>query len=294
MFKEKIESKNVSLEDWVEEAKADPKLYESRKIVEILLTGIGLSENLRETLYLKGGTLMAIAFKSGRATGDVDFSSTGNHEETFRLLPAELDEKMEKAATELGYLDIVTRVQTVKRRPRPKTFPEASFPALDLTIGYAKRDTKDEEHLIRKHSSNIIKVEISFKEQIYAFQTLNLNEPQISIRAYNITDLIAEKFRALFQQKTRNRNRRQDVYDIAFLIENHEFGKKEKEAIKNSLIKKAKSRELIISKASLDDPEIKERAGKEWETLQQEIKEPLPEFEIQFSKVKNFFENLPW
>ena len=59
------------------------------------------------------------------------------------------------------------------------------------------------------------------------------------ISAYGLTDLIAEKFRALLQQVPRNRYRRQDIYDIAHLIERFALDESELVAILEASAKSA-------------------------------------------------------
>ncbi|WP_284145677.1 hypothetical protein [Pseudosulfitobacter pseudonitzschiae] len=44
---------------------------------------------------------------------------------------------------------------------------------------------------------------MSFRDQVYAFQELNLHGAGVAVRAFTIHELIAEKFRALLQQITR-------------------------------------------------------------------------------------------
>ena len=44
---------------------------------------------------------------------------------------------------------------------------------------------------------------------------------------------------------------------------------------------------------SLDAPEIKKRAGTDWQTMKLEVGE-IPEFEDYFARVSEFYRNLPW
>ena len=62
---------------------------------------------------------MALAFKSNRVTGDVDFSSIAEPAEFAEKAVAELNDLLPRAAINLGYLNLVCRVQTVKKMPRP-------------------------------------------------------------------------------------------------------------------------------------------------------------------------------
>ena len=69
---EQTEIVDVDVRAWVETAKTDPLRYRDRQVTEIVLAAIGVAPNLKKTLVLKGGAVMALAFKSERVTGDVD------------------------------------------------------------------------------------------------------------------------------------------------------------------------------------------------------------------------------
>lgn len=212
---------DIDVRSWVEAARADPQLHRDRQVTEVVLAAIGLSPSLRDGLVLKGGTLMALAFQSNRVTGDIDFSAQADPAGFDDLLRAALDASLGPAAIQLGYLDLVCRVQGIKRRPRPELFEDADFPALEVRIGSALRHTPQEQLLAEGRAARILLVEISFRDQVYDFQELHLEKPAVGVRAFTLEELIAEKLRALLQQPIRRRNRRQDVYDIAFLLDRH-------------------------------------------------------------------------
>ncbi|MFD2578262.1 nucleotidyl transferase AbiEii/AbiGii toxin family protein [Novosphingobium colocasiae] len=272
-----------------------PQLYLDRQVTEIVLAAIGLSPSLSQSLVLKGGTLMALAFGSRRVTGDVDFSATVPPDGFDDLLRDELDAKLHAAAIKLGYLDLVCRVQGVKRRPHSDLFENAEFPALELRVGSAERGSKQEAALAEGKASRILFVEVSFRDQVYAFQELNLGEADIAVRAFTLGELIAEKkLRALLQQPIRNRNRRQDVYDIALLIDENPLGDALRVKIFGDVDRKSADRAGSSPRArSIDDPEVARRAQRDWETLRLEVSD-LPPFEERFAAVREFYRSLPW
>ncbi len=288
-----IDTVNVDVRAWVESARADPQLYRDRQVTEIVLAAIGLSPSLHESLVLKGGTLMAIAFGSSRVTGDVDFSARRPPDGFEEMLRGELDEKLGPAAIKLGYLDLVCRVQGIKRRPRPDLFEGADFPALELRIGSAMRGSQQEALLAVGKAARTLFVEISFCDQVYAFQELHLGRANVAIQAFTLEELIAEKLRALLQQPGRNRNRRQDVYDIAFLLETNEVDEAMRERIHATLVEKCRSRKITPSRNSIDNPEVRDRAEKEWETLRLELAD-LPPFDDRFERIAALYRSLPW
>lgn len=288
-----VEIVGVDIRAWVESARADPQLYHDRQVTEIVLAAIGLSTSLSQSLVLKGGTLMALVFGSRRVTGDVDFSATVPPDGFDDLLRSELNAKLPVAAIKLGYLDLICRVQGVKRRPHSDLFENAEFPALELRVGSAERGSRQELALAEGKASRILFVEVSFRDQVYAFQELNLGEVDVAVRAFTLDELIAEKLRALLQQPIRNRNRRQDVYDIALLLDENPLDDALRTTILETLIEKCRSRGIEPTRESIDDPEVARRAQRDWNTLRLEVSDLSP-FEERFAAVREFYRSLPW
>jgi hypothetical protein len=67
-----------------------------------------------------------------------------------------------------------------------------------------------------------------------------------------------------------------------------------KHVLLESIIHKAEDRDLKLSKNILNDEEIINCSRDEYEQLNQEIEGDLPEFEILYTTVKDYFESLPW
>ncbi len=293
MQDEQAELVDVNVRDWVESARADPQLYRDRQVTEIVLSAIGLAPTLKTSLVLKGGTLMALAFRSDRVTGDVDFSAIVQPDGFDELLKEELDQALPIAGVRLGYIDLVCRVQGIKRRPRPDNFEGADFPALEIKIGFAQRGTQQEALLSEGKAARTLLVEVSFRDQVYAFQQLHLIDADVAVQAFTLSELVAEKFRALLQQPIRKRNRRQDVYDIAHLVARHDFDVETRSTIHRTLVGKCASRGIHPTQDSLEDPEVQQRAAREWDTLKLELAD-LPPFEEQFALVAELYRSLPW
>ncbi len=284
---------SVDIRAWVEDARANPDQYRDRQVTEIVLAAIGVTPCLNSNLVLKGGAAMALAFKSNRVTADVDFTSIVEPEGFSDLIAEELNIVLPKTAIRLGYLNLLCRVQTVKKLPRPSNFEEHDFPALKIRIGSAERGTREEQWLRAGKAIRVLEIEISFRDQVYAFQELNLTGAGVAVRAFTLHELIAEKIRALLQQPIRNRHRRQDVYDIAYLVEAKDLTEEDKRIILNTLIEKCHTRGILASSNSIDNPEVKERAEADWNTLSLELGH-LPPFEERFSIVRQLYQSLPW
>lgn len=282
--------KEAGISHWVKAADNNQPLYLQRQAIAVLLAAIGLDDQLSENLVLKGGTLMSIAFKSERATGDVDLTGF-NADITLEHLHDTLDGLMRRAAATIGYATLRCQVQTIKKQPKAEGFPENfNAPALAVTIAYTQAGSKEEERLNRGNASSVIQVDISFKECVFQKTDLHLHYPGIKISAYSITDILAEKLRATIQQVKRShvRNRRQDIYDIAFLLNNNSIKEDDKANILTAFLAKCAVRNLTVDQHSLDDPAIKAASQKEWETIYLEVSE-LPDFENCFTLVHDFY-----
>ena len=277
----------------MELAKTDLVRYRDRQVTEIVLATIGIAPNLKKTLVLKGGAVMALAFKSERVTGDVDFSADADPEAFAQFVVEELNALLPKTAITLGYIDLLCRVQSVKKMPKAKNFEDHDFPALLVRIGSAVRGTGEEKRLDAGQATRVLDMEISFRDQVYAFQELSLTDAGVAVRAFTLHELIAEKFRALLQQPIRNRYRRQDVYDIAFLAETNPLDDEDRAKILMTLVEKCRTRSIEPDIASIDDPEIVKRAQADWDTLKLELSD-LPPFEERFAIVRELYVSMPW
>jgi hypothetical protein len=204
-----------------------------------------------------------------------------------------LNPAMDRATAQLGYLDLICRVQKLRRMPKAATFETDTGPALKITIGHARRGTNEEARLAAKQATHVLQLDLSFNEPILFPTKALLSRPSLSIKAYSPNDIIAEKLRALIQQPIRNRNRRQDVYDIVWLLDAHKPDDISRANILESVISKADARDIVISVDSFDNPEIKRRAELDWNTMELEVGD-LPPFEILFEQVRNFYRSLPW
>ena len=281
----------INIEEWVESAKGNPELYRRRQMTDITPNAIARTESLNEKVFLKGGTLMGVVYKSPRQTVDVDLTAAEDLlvDDIENEIAELLDSEFRRVTAMLGYPKIVVKTQKVTRKPKGGG---KSFPALELKIASAQRGTPQETQLSEGKAASVIKVEISFSEPSPQIQVLELTDGQWPA-AYSLVDLIAEKYRALLQQPQRNRYRRQDVYDLNWLIEHTNINKACRTQILDAFVKKCAARYLKPTRSSLDNLEIKERAGAEWETMKLELGE-LPDFERCFARVSEFYRSLPW
>lgn len=282
---------NINVTEWVEKANDDPVAYLQRQATEITLNAIAMNTALNDKLFLKGGVLMGLAYNSPRQTGDIDLTAdivVSN--EVGDEISKQLNASFPAAAAHLGYANLILKVHSMKRQPR--IFEAAEFPALKLKIVYVERGSKQEKAFHDGKATNIIDVDISFNEPTQNIQILNLTNGY-ELHAYSLSDLIAEKYRAMLQQVTRDRIRRQDVYDLKILLDDQKIDHDIQKSILDALIEKCQSRHIEPDQESLNDPEVKRRSGAEWDTMALEIGE-LPDFEKCFQQVSEFYNALPW
>lgn len=287
MNKPHIEICNI--EEWVSQA-IDPARRELRQAVHTVLHAIAKPNHLNAQMIMKGGMLLAIRYHSSRFTKDIDFSTEQKYadfdQEKFLN---EFRSNLTWAVEDLDYA-LDCRLQKFEVRPKGE---DKNYQTLALKVGYAYKNSTKHRHLLKNKCPDILTIDYSFNEITQEKEILQLSD-QDSLEAYSFTDLIAEKFRAILQQEPRNRIRRQDSYDLYFLLKKYPVHKIEKEKILASLKIKSESGNLDIQKSSFSNEKIKSRSKKEYSQLEDEIEEPLPPFEEVYKIVQNLYENLPW
>ena len=288
------DDRKVSIEEWVNKAKEDPVKYLERQATEIILSAIGSSPRLGNQVYLKGGVLMGIAYGSPRQTGDLDLTTRLDPvEEIDEIIRTDMDGELEKSAIKLGYVDLMCRVQSINKRPSNKRFETFDFPAVEVKVGYAKRGSKQELKLKDGKCSNVVSIDLSFNEPIGSIEVIKFDDSEASVKAYSLIDLIAEKYRAFLQQEIRNRNRRQDIYDIYHLANMFELNDEERMALLNCLKEKCAARDIDPSVESIDDENLKIRAKDGWDTMELEVG-IIPSFDECYAVARDLYKKLPW
>jgi hypothetical protein len=281
---------SLDIPAWVAKASTDKKNF--REAVHIILTAIGQSTALRTKMIMKGGMLMALRYESSRFTKDADFSTRelyvqGNETE----LIAELDAQIALATAELPY-DTSCRIQRSELKP---VGADKTFPTLALNIGYApKSNARAISRLLAKQSPTIVQIDYSYNESVLDVEVLQLVDGA-ELRAYSLVNLMAEKYRSLLQQTIRNRNRRQDIYDLALLL-NHvdHWTQPERTMLKSLIVASAEPKGIQAQADSMSDPKIMEMAAKGYEDMAAEVDGPLPAFDDIYQQVLKFYEDLPW
>ena len=158
------------------------------------------------------------------------------------------------------------------------------FPSLSIKV----------EHVSKGKQRDYIPIQISFNEpDIVSVDIFDIGN-NIEVYAYSLVDVVAEKYRAILQQSTRRKKgRRQDIYDIDFLLDRFAFDNNDKNIVLEAILEKCRARDIDPSINSIDEPEIEKKARKLWDSMKLETGF-LPEFDSCFKKVRQFYRDLPW
>ena len=285
-----IEDKTIEM--WVSESDADPVKREFREAVHTILSSIAQEPDLKASMVIKGGILLAIRYQSHRYTKDIDFSTSKVLDEIDKDVVAEkLNRSMALMAESLDY-DLDCRVQSCKIQPANRT--DAQFPSIKIKIGYAYKHEAKHKRLIAGKCPTAIDIDYSLNELMPNIEEFNIGGGEV-LTAYSLTDVIAEKIRSVLQQVKRDRRRRQDIFDLYLLLEKiPDLDLYEKTRILKSLIEKAHSREIDPRPDSFRDEEVRHRSQAEYPTLADEVEGELPEFDEIYNFVQEFYESLPW
>lgn len=283
-----LEECNIA--EWV--AQADNVQREFREAVHTILVAIANDPQLKIHMVIKGGILLAVRYQSHRFTKDIDFSTT---QKSGEIDPNQIKEVLNKSfntiAQELEY-ELDCRVQSCRIQPANR--PDALYPSVKIIVGYAYKGSKKHQRLLANKSPTHVAIDYSLNELMPNLEILEIGHGD-QLRAYTLTDLIAEKLRSLLQQKIRNRTRRQDIFDLMLLIEKYpDLDNIEKQGILKSFIEKSESRNITPNYNSLDDAETRARSQKDYLTLADEIEGDLPDFDKTYDAVNNFYKALPW
>lgn len=266
-----------------------PNLPEDQAIVTVF-RAIAISDKLSKEWILKGGNALKYVFNSPRASVDLDFTertiySNVGEEELKNLLDdlcRDLQECLDKVRTGEYFEDMNIQSSQIK----PANVEKRETPAFEIKIGYSKIKDRSPPY------PDVVKLEITLNDIICEDIPHEIDGRQIQVGSLN--DIISEKLRALIQQKTRDRFRPGDVFDIWFFSSklNHLL-----EYDKISTFLKKKSEEKLdidlLKKSTFSSEEIKERAKEGFEEVEERVLGvEFPSFEDAYNEVLNLVNKL--
>jgi predicted nucleotidyltransferase component of viral defense system len=286
-----IKFEEIKIAQWVQSAD-NVENKEFRAAVHTILSAISAEKELKANMVLKGGILLAIRYQSHRFTKDIDLSTAQTLKDIRpENIVAALERGLANMVETLDY-DLDCRVQAHKLQPANQ--PDATYPSIKFSIGYAYKGTSKHKRLIKLQSPSIISIDYSLNESTPNIDSFELAQGE-ELLVYSLTDLIAEKFRSLLQQEERNRYRRQDIFDLCILLQCiDDVDSVEKKKILDSLLEKSRARGIEPAVDSFENEELKRRAKEHYATIADEIEGDLPGFDESFEYVATFYRSLPW
>mgnify|MGYP000883807301 FL=1 len=282
--------KNIDIEKWIKDSRHD-KEKSFRRAVHVILLAISNSPELRAQMIFHGGLLLTLKYKGVRHTTDLDFATKNKLVDVDeKVFLKELDKRLLESSEILPY-GLACKIQSYQIKPPGEG---KNHQTLEIKVGYAYKGEPNYKHLQRNNCTNIVKIDYSYNEINQKIEVLEFFKGP-NVQVYSLSDFVAEKYRAIIQQKTRNRNRRQDVFDIYWLIKNNLLiGDNIKNKILKSFLIKSDSRNLTVSRLILRDKDIIKHSKTEYASLAQEIDIDLPPFKEVYKIVQDYYESLPW
>lgn len=236
----------------------------------VILNCIGSDQITQRGMVLKGGNALRFAFQNPRSTKDLDFTVTG------REIPDDADRLRKLLNSVLLFAErrfgVKAKCQHLERRP-PQG-PDSTRPTYSISICYQfETDRYFHNFEERNNIPTVIPIEVSFCDLVC--ETCQWTGDQ-SVLVCSLEDILAEKLRALLQQKVRNRHRAQDVYDIAKCVRENVL---DHAKIASYLHQKAQIRDIAVRKSAFDDL-VRDMASREYD---QRIREQAPRDYIPFA-----------
>jgi predicted nucleotidyltransferase component of viral defense system len=250
----------IEIKNWCRQNNLKPHEGRQRYAEYVILSCIASDNDLSKVIVLKGGNALRFFYKSPRSTLDLDFSfDSGNFTDNETVMREKLDAALRRAGSRF---EIKTKCQRVKRNP---TREGATRPTYQITIGYQFPDDRYYHSFEERIVQPVIDVEISINDKVCESNSVSLtSDSRNKLRVCNLEDIIAEKLRALLQQPLRNRNRGQDVFDIAW---NYRENKSHLDYAKIGIFLQAKSEiRDVEAKRSAFNADVSGRAAYEYDT----------------------------
>lgn len=243
---------------------------------------------LQASLVFKGGNALDFVWVPNRSTTDLDFTldlAVEQHAFDPATLRALLERGLRSVEQALG---VTFALYGVRQRPPGEG---RTFATIEARIGYALPD-EERLRLRMRHgqtSPHMVQIEISRNEPICAATTVALDATH-QVRVSTLEDIVAEKLRALLQQPIRNRERRQDLLDIAVALRSHPD--LDRAAIAAYLLEKAAARGVPVSRAAFRDPEIARRARVDYEAMESTTRTLFIPFDEAWAELLGFVDEL--
>jgi len=256
----------------------------------VILCGIASVRSLRTKLVFKGGNALDFVMSPNRSTIDLDFSldmDMGADLASVDRLEAAFTTGLRRVSPHFG---LGLAVHSVHQNPRGS---DKTFITFQARVGHALPNER--QLLIRmsnkQTSPHVMPVEISINEPIFDSTVFSIDDRFGELRISTLEDIVGEKLRALLQQAIRNRNRRQDVLDLAVAIRMNPA--LDRDHVASALLMKAQARNVPVSRAAFMSDELARRAGLDYDALEATTRTLFIPFDEALAMVLAFVNELP-
>lgn len=229
-----------------------------------VLRAIGSVPLLIDSLVFKGGNALDFVWLPNRSTTDLDFSLDSYSGITISEA-ALIENMLVQGCNSVGpQLNTTLKLHQFRQNPPG---PDRQFFTYHIKIGYVLKDQTTLIRNISRGASNpqTVELDISVNEAICEDHMTRIDS-RLSLRVATPADIVAEKLRAILQQASRNRQRAQDVLDIAGILESDiELNP---ESVSRFLLKKAAARSVTVSKSAFRNAETVVRSSTDYAALE--------------------------
>jgi predicted nucleotidyltransferase component of viral defense system len=252
-----------------------------------ILCAIATSRRLHDGLVFKGGNALDFIWHPNRSTVDLDFTAGPRirpEDEPETWIEETLQQALNLTTTATG---THYRVHRIRRQPPGD---DKTFVSLEARIGFAHQDQASLRQRMEagEPSPQVVPVEISLNEVLCDVVEASIDDVH-NLRVCTIEDIVAEKLRALLQQKTRNRVRSQDLLDIVVVIREHHV---DSARVGRYLLQKAEARQVSVSRSAYRDPEVIVRTAQDFDPLRSTVRHTFVEFQDALEELLAFVDSL--
>jgi len=255
-----------------------------------ILQAVAHSRELSRLLVFKGGNALDFVWQPNRSTTDLDFSIDmtldGSDVDDLRLR-----ELFDGALFRAGRsLNIAFRAQSIRRNPPSERHTFATY---QMKIAYALQDQRAVIQMIERQqpTPHVVDLDISLNDVVCESSNVNIGGTH-PLRTCTIEDIIAEKLRALLQQPIRNRNRAQDLLDIAVCLRDATRPIIDRTKVAVFLQQKSEARFVPVSIAAFHREEVLTRARSGYDELQHTTRVAFISYDEAVSELHQFVGSL--
>ena len=226
-----------------------------RRLAQIvILRRIARTTDVSRMLAFKGGNALRLCHHSPRTTVDLDFSALGLPDD-LNVVAASISRALSESTVEPN---LRCKVHSAHRNPPG---PDKTTPTYLVNISYSFPGDRHYSAFFEPatRSLRFIPVDVSINDVVCEVCDVFLeDDEEHSLSVCVPEDIMAEKLRAILQQRPRNRQRPQDVYDIARHL--RVYGSAvDRAKVRSYLYRKSEARGIAATSEAFD-AEIRARA----------------------------------